>query len=300
MVDLNDMLVFARVVRDASFSAAANSLGVPRSNVSRRVARLERDLGARLLERTTRRLHLTEAGELYYPHCRRIEEEAENAEISVQELLETPRGLLRVTASVTTGQQLIAPHLAEFISLYPDVKLDLELTNRRVDLIEEGFDVALRVGKLEPSSLIARYLGPLRSFIYASPGYLQQHGHPRDPGELARHRCLTMSDSPAFRQWQLVGKDGKERAVEVAPIGSANDLDALRMAVLGGAGLAVLPSYMCAADEASGRLVRVIPDWSPAPGDCHLVYPSRRGATPKMRAFVDFIVERVGRGTLRG
>lgn len=294
MADLNDMIMFARVVREGGFSAAARVLGLPRSQVSRRVARLEAALDTRLLERTTRRVRLTEVGEVYYGHCRRIEEEAEHAEISVHQLLEAPRGRLRATASVTMGQSLLAPHLADFLAAYPDITLDLELTNRRVDLIEEGFDVALRVGPLDPSSLVALRVGPLKAHVYGSPDYLDRHGRPRDPDELKDHRCLAMSDSSWGDTWTLRGSGGTQRVVPLKSADSVNDLATMRRLIVGGAGLAWLPSYMTAEDEAAGRLERAVPEWVPPEGACHLVYPSRRGVTPKTRAFIEFMAARIG------
>lgn len=292
-IDLNDMMIFARVVKDSGFTAAGRALGLPRSTVSRRVARLERALGVRLLERTTRRLGLTEAGALTYEHCRRIGEEVEDATRALQTLLELPRGLLRVTASVTTGRHLIVPQLTDFLARYPEVRVELELTNRRVELVEEAFDVALRVGALEPSSLIARVVGPLRTGLFASPAYLAAKGIPAEPSDLTGHRCLSMVGSPAHRHWRLQGPGRAEVELKIEPLLAINDLDSLREAVAGGAGIAALPPYL--APMETNRLVRVLPDWSFAPTDCHFVYPSRRGATPKLRAFVDFMVERIGR-----
>ena len=179
MNDLNDMAVFAKVVETGGFTMAGEAIDMPKSNVSRRVSRLEERLGVRLLERTTRKIRMTELGEIYYTHCRRIIEEAEHADARVSQALEIPRGQLRVSASVTVGQNIISPVLGQFVKEYPEVKVQMTLANRRVDLVEEGFDIAVRVGQLEDSSLVARLLGKSELALFASPDYLKRAGEPK-------------------------------------------------------------------------------------------------------------------------
>ena len=278
--------------RSAGFSAAGRSLGLPKSNVSRRVSRLEGELGARLLERTTRRLRLTEVGTIYYRHCRRILEEAEHAGRSVERLLEAPRGLLRVATTITAGQQLLGPLAADFLAAYPEIDLDLTLTNRPVDAIEEGFDVVVRIGSLEDSGLIAKALGASRFHVYAGPTYLDAHAAPSEPAALAGHDCLIMGEDPSPTSWRLAGPEG-ERTIEVKPRLTVNDYTTLRRIVVDGGGIAPLPSYMCLALVETGELVRVLPDWSLPEVPFHAVFPSHRGATPKVRAFLDFLAERL-------
>lgn len=292
MHDLNDMAIFARVVQQGGFSAAASALGLPKSNVSRRVARLEDALGARLLERTTRRLHLTEIGTIYLAHCRRIVEEAEEAELSVDRLLEAPRGLLRLTTSVTTGQHLLAPLLAGFMRAHPEVTVDLALTNRVVDVIEEGLDVAIRVGALADSSLIARALGESGYRFCASADYLHERGAPNDPADLAGHDCLIMRADSLPARWQLIGPGGA-RTATIEPRAVVDDFTTLRRIVLDGAGIALLPDYLWHGQD-DARLIPILPGWSLPPVRIHAVYPSHRGATPKVRAFLDYLAENLG------
>ncbi len=292
MIDLNEMLIFAKVVDRGGFSAAGRALGLPKSNISRRVSRLEDRLGVRLLERTTRMVRPTEIGEVYYRHCKRIQEEAEHASASVSQLLEAPRGRLRIGASVTTGQILLSPFLAEFMARYPEVQLELDLSNRRIDMIEEGFDLLIRIGQLEDSSLIAKRLGEARSCLYASPAYLDARSAPNDPDGLEEHDCLTMGDIQLATEWRLVGPKGS-RTIAIRPRATINDFPTLRQIVLDGGGIAALPSYLCTELERQGRLVRILSDLSLPPVEFHALYPSHRGATPKVRVFLDFLVEKV-------
>ena len=298
-VDMNDMTVFAAVVEHSGFSAAGRALGLPKSNVSRRVARLEDALGARLLERSTRRLRLTEVGTIYHRHCRRIVEEAEHAERSVDELLEVPRGLLRVAATITAGQQLLGPLVAEFLTGHPEIDLDLTLTNRPVDAIEEGFDVVVRVGALADSGLIAKALGASRFHLYAGTAYMGARDAPDDPAMLAGHDCLVMGEDPSPTTWRLSSRGG-ERTIRVRPRVTVNDYTTLRRVAVDGGGIAPLPSYMCDELEQSGELIRVLPGWSLPPVPFHAVFPSHRGATPKVRAFLDFLAERIARSLAAG
>lgn len=291
MHDLNDMVAFAKVVEEGGFTAAAERIGLPKSNMSRRVSRLEQKLGVRLLERTTRKIHLTEIGDIYYQHCQRILAEAEHAERCVDRLSSSPRGLIRISASTTVGQQLLSPVLAEFLSRYPEIKLQLMLSNRRVDLIEEGFDVAIRMGPLEDSSLVARQLGQSNLFFFTSPEYVKREGSPHGPDDLSTHSCLVMSELEIPERWQLIGPDSK-RALAISPYAIVNDFVTLRRMVRDGCGITILPDYLTVKDEHEGRLVRVLPDWSLKSVQFHAVYPSHRGATPKVRALIDFLIEK--------
>lgn len=290
MHDLNDLAIFAKVVQAGSLTAAADVLGIPKSNVSRRLSRLEEALGVRLLERTTRKLHLTEVGALYYQHCLRILEELEHAELSVQQRLDSPRGLLRVSASHSVGRGLLAPVLGNFLALYPDVQVHMELTNRRVDLIEEGFDLVLRIGKLEESNLVARYLGSAHMICCATPEYLKQAPALIQPQDLLNHSCLTMADMPQADRWTFSGVGG-DVTVNVSTRASVNDFDTLREMSLAHAGIYIAPAYSCTENIASGRLAEVLQGWHLPSTAIHAVYPSHRGATPKLRALIDFLVE---------
>jgi len=293
MIDLNNLIVYAKVVDEGGFSAAARALGLPKSNVSRRVANLEARLGVRLLERTTRRIHTTEIGSVYYRHCKRIHEEAEHAEVSVSAMSDTPRGLLRVGASVTTGRHLISPVLAEFLRRCPGVQVDFVLSNRRIDIIDEGFDLVIRIGELEDSNLIAKHLGTSQRYLYASPAYLKDRTPPQQPADLAKHDCFAMRDAQGQVRWRL-GKQQDSRTVTIAPRVEVNDFPSLRQIVLDGGGIGSLPSYLCNELERDRLLVRVLPGWSLPAVPFHALYPSHRGATPKVREFLEFISERIG------
>ncbi len=287
MNDLNDMVVFAKVVETGGFTAAGEAIDMPKSNVSRRVSRLEERLGVRLLERTTRKIRMTELGEIYYAHCRRIIEEAEHADIRVSQALEVPRGQLRVSASVTVGQNIIGPVLGQFVKAYPEVKIQMTLTNRRVDLIEEGFDIAVRVGQLEDSSLVARLLGKSELILFASPDYLKRNGEPRTPSDLKDHHCIVMSDQIDSTLWMFVNAEQKA-TLKIKPQLAVNDFHILRQLLVEDCGIGRLPNYMAIGWE--NKLQRVLLKWVTPPIDIHAVYPSHRGATPKVRAFLDFLI----------
>jgi len=294
MHNINAMVIFAKVVQAGGFTAAGNALGLPKSNISRHVSKLESELNVRLLERSTRRIHLTEIGEIYFRHCQRVIEEVEHAELSVNQMLEGPRGLLRISASVTSGQQLLSPVLSEYLLQYPEVQLQLELSNRRIDLIEEGFDLAIRIGPLADSRLVSRYLGKSRLYLYASKQYTERMGEPVVPHELIDHRLLLMNEMGLNDTLLLLGPQGVEKLV-VSPYCTVNDFHTLHQLTRDGVGIAVLPHYMCNEEIRKKRLLRVLPGWEVPPIDFHALYPSHRGATPKLYAFLDFLVEKLGR-----
>jgi len=289
--DLNELAVFTYVVEHGGFTAAAEATQLPKSNISRRIASLEERLGVRLLERTTRKVHVTEIGDIYYRHCRRMLDEADDADLYVEQAMEIPRGTLRVSATVNVGQHLLAPMAAEFISQYPEVQFELIWTNRLIDVIDEGFDLTIRIGALQDSSLVARRLGQWRLFLYASAEYLKARGTPQNPEDLQDHDCLVMSDMRASNQWML-SKGGITEQVVLTPRASVNDFDTLRRMVADGGGIAILPNYMHFGDYHS-RLVRVLDDWTGRLTELHAVFPSHRGATPKVRAFLDFLIVRL-------
>ena len=289
--DLNELAVFTYVVEHGGFTAAAEATQLPKSNISRRIASLEERLGVRLLERTTRKVHVTEIGDIYYRHCRRMLDEADDADLYVEQAMEIPRGTLRVSATVYVGQHLLAPMAAEFISQYPEVQFELIWTNRLIDVIDEGFDLTIRIGALQDSSLVARRLGQWRLFLYASAEYLKARGTPQNPEDLQDHDCLVMSDMRASNQWML-SKGGITEQVVLTPRASVNDFDTLRRMVADGGGIAILPNYMHFGDYHS-RLVRVLDDWTGRLTELHAIFPSHRGATPKVRAFLDFLIVRL-------
>src|SRR5688572_16528280 len=295
MQDLNDMLYFAEVVDRGGFAAAGRALNLPKSRLSRRVAELEARLGVRLLQRTTRRLSLTEAGELYHRHCVAMREEAEAAEEAVAVVQTEPRGTIRVTCPVTLAQTTIGPLLPTFLELHPHVRIDMQVTNRVVDLVQEGVDVALRVrATLDDSgSLIVKNLGTTQALLVASPAQLERQGHPQSPEDLQRLATVAMSAADGRATWRLLGPGGHHYDLQHRPCYTADDLLTLRYAVLKGAGMTILPDYMCRRDLRLGLLVEVLHDWAPQPGVIHAVFPSRRGLVPAVRRFLDFLGEHV-------
>lgn len=288
-MNLNDVLVFTEVLDSGSFTAAADTLAMPKSNVSRSVTRLENALGVKLLERTTRSLAPTEIGRAFYDHATRVKEELEAAKASLEKLTASPRGELRVCASVTVGQNLLAPHLATFTNMHPDVKIDLRLTNRRVDLLEEGFDVAIRVGEMADSNLVSRLLCKRQMSLFASRSYLKTTETPlNSPDDLNGHDCLHMNAVTNRAKWHLKSVS-QSAEINFKPHFSSDDFLVLSQLAAGGAGVALLPDYLCSEHVESGRLERVLPDWSGGTVSMYTLVPSRKGVTPKVRAFLDHL-----------
>lgn len=290
---LAGMAIFARVVDAGGFSAAARELGLSKSAVSKQVSALEDKLGARLLHRTTRRMSLTEAGAALLERGRRVLAEAEEAEALVGALQAEPRGTLRVNAPMTFGTMHLGPAISDFLALHGAVTVDLGLDDRFIDLVDEGWDVAIRIGRLADSSLVARKLAAARRVIVASPGYLAARGAPQRLDDLLRHDCLCYSYMTAGEEWRFDGPDGEE-SVRVVGRLHANNGEILRAAVCAGAGIATLPTFICGPDIASGRLVRVLPQYEVRGSGIYAVWPPGRHLTAKVRAFVDFLAERFG------
>ncbi|MDP6343453.1 MAG: LysR family transcriptional regulator [Alphaproteobacteria bacterium] len=293
MEHLGEMAVFAKVVEHRSFTAAAGSLGMSKSAVSKQVSRLEDRLGARLLNRTTRKLSLTEVGEAFYERCARIVEEAAAAEEEVGNLAAAPRGRLRVNASMTFGTMHLGPAIADFLDSYPEIEIDMVLDDRFTDLVEEGFDVAVRIASLTDSSLIARRIAPSRAVICAAPGYLERHGRPERPEDLRRHNCFGYLYRASGPEWTLEGPDGP-MAVPVRGNLRANNGEVLREMAVAGAGIVASPSFIVGDALREGRLVELLTEYVPQTHAIYAVYPHRRHLMPKVRAFVDFLVERFG------
>ena len=292
--DFNDTLMFVKVVEKGSFTAAAAALGVPKATLSRKVTELEQRLGTRLLKRTTRKLGLTEAGTLYYERSARIALDLTEAESAVSQLNSAPRGWLRFTAPYSLGTDAITPLLPEFMARYPDVRVEMHLTNDKVDLVASEMDVALRVGNLPDSSLSARKLATIRQHLYASPDYLARHGEPLQPGDIEHHRALAFSQQRHNGRyvWQLA--DGQRTVdVNVAPVLVANDPPSLFNAVVAGVGIALLGDPFGVVAVEQGRLRRLLNPWVGPVMDLNAVFPPGRMHTPKVRAFVDFLSERL-------
>ena len=288
MADLAGINVFVKVVELAGISAAARAMGLPKSSVSREIARLETRLGVRLLQRNTRTVKLTEAGAEYYARCAGIVADAEAAERAVSQAAQAPRGLLRVTATVGFGTRYLAPLVVEYMTAHPEIRVELRLLDRRVNLIEEGFDLAVRMGALEDSTLIARRLGAIERVLCVHPDYLARRGVPSCPDDLRRHACLSID--PGQRHWTL-----GETTVAVPWHLACNQVEFVREAALAGLGLALLPRFLVASDLAANRLIPVLPDARPEPATFYALYPYGRQLPLATRLFLDQLLERFGR-----
>ena len=293
MDKLEAMNAFAKVVAAGSYAEAARRLGLTRSAVSKAVMELEQLLGARLLDRTTRRVTPTEAGRAYYERCVAILADVEETEGQISRLNDSPRGTLKVNAPMSFGTRYLGSAIAEFMARYPELKLELILNDRFIDPLEEGVDVTVRIGSLGDSSLIARRLAPARLVLAASPDYIAQHGAPKDVEDLAQHACLTYGHMAPTHRWTL---QRGEEAVSVA-INSrlcSNNGDVLRDAALAGNGITNLPTFLIGPDIAAGKLHVVLGKTPPAPLAIYAIYAPNRYLAAKSRVFIDFLVERFG------
>ena len=284
-MDFNEAAVFVKVVQAGGFSAAARQLGLPTSTVSTRVSRLERRLGITLLQRTTRRLHLTEAGTAYYHHASMGLGHMLEAEAAVDEARQQPQGRLKVTAPADLGDVLLAGLIERTQREYPALEVELLLTDRYLDLVAEGVDVAVRTGDLRDSSLIAKSLGTIHWAVFASPDYLKQAAPLEEPQDLHAHCCLQFT--PMGRDaWDL--SNGRNTVtIPLAGRIMANSIGVVKTMVAGGQGVALLPDFICKTEQAAGDLVRVLSDWQGRADPVHLVYPRQRFMPPKLRAFID-------------
>jgi DNA-binding transcriptional LysR family regulator len=286
------LTAFARVVETGSFARAAERLGVSVSAVSRQVSELEAHLGVRLLNRTTRRLSLTESGQSFFDRCVQLLADLEEAEVAVTSASVVPRGTLRLTSSATFGARHLAPAIAAFTARYPQVRFDVELSERVVDIVEEGFDVALRIGTPGSQNLVARRIGASRILCCASPAYLARHGEPHAPEDLAKHACLSYEYLPNRNVWAFRDPAGGERSVRIDGPVHANNGRFLVALATEGAGISHEPDFIVGPDVRAGRLKPILTKFEPAPLPIYVVYPSRRHLSAKVRAFSDFLFER--------
>jgi DNA-binding transcriptional LysR family regulator len=295
MADLNDLLYFAEVVDRGGFAAAGRAMNIPKSRLSRRIADLEERLGVRLLHRTTRKLSLTAAGEIYHRHCVAMREQAEAADEAVARVQTEPRGTVRITCPVTLAQTTIGPLLPRFLAAHPQVRIDMQVTNRVVDLVQEGVDVALRVrASLDDSgTLVIKNLGQTKAVLLASPQLLQRFGAPADVEHLRQLPTVAMSAADARASWHLLGPRGARFELEHHPVYTADDLVTLKYAVVQGVGMCVLPDYLCSEELRRGELVPVLPGWAPVSAMVLAVFPSRRGMVPAVRRLLDFLASNV-------
>lgn len=288
---LAGMAVFVKTVDLGSFSAAATALDTSSQLVGKQVQALEHHLGVRLLNRTTRRQSLTEIGRIFYERARNILADVEAAEALAAETRATPRGKLRVNVPVTFGVHALAPNLSDYLDRYPEVSVDLVLSNRYVDVVEEGYDVVFRVGKLDDSSLIARQLRPYRLVLCAAPAYLARHSAPATPMDLTSHVCLGFSFGALRTQWDLDGPNGRV-TVPIDGRIMMDDGEALLSAALAGLGVLLQSSEMVEPLIAAGKLTRLLPTYEAPTRPFHLLYAPDRRPTPKLRSFVDWVIER--------
>lgn len=298
-LDLNALAVYAKVVELGSFTAAADALKLSKSMVSRQISDLEDELKVRLLNRTTRKLNVTEAGAVVYERAARIVAEAAEAERDANCIEGAVRGRLRINAPMTFGIRELGPVMPKFMERYPELTVDLALNDRRVDLMEEGFDVSMRISTMDDSSLIARQLAPVRRLLVGTPAYFEKHGVPRHPDDLPNHNFVLYSLSARPELIELRDPGGKPKVVEVKGSFLCNNADAMEATVRAGQAMSYSPTFIVADRLRRGDLVSVLDEWEPEPLTLHVIYPHTQHLSAKVRAFVDFAVEEFGPGRAR-
>lgn len=289
---LLSMEVFVSVVQLGNFSAAANAFKITPAMVSKHISALEKRLGATLLARTTRRQKLTEIGQKYYENCKQILGQITDAEAGAEAMGSRPKGHLRVNASIWFGSLTLAPLICDYLHQFPEVNIELSLTDRYVDMVEEGFDVAIRIGELKDSTLIARKLSIFEVAICASPEYLSKEGVPKTPEDLIRHQCLGFTNWHNQGGWQLVQRELGLKTRPVPRFESDNG-QALLSAAVNGIGIIMMPRELLRPDIEAGRLVELMKDYSPPPRPIYAVYPKERQLAPKLTSFVDFLLQKL-------
>jgi DNA-binding transcriptional LysR family regulator len=296
MDKLGAIQIFAQVVESGSFAKAAERLQVSTSAASRQVAELEAQLQTRLLNRTTRRVSLTESGRAFYERAVQLLADLEEAEQEAARAAVVPRGTIRLTTPVNFGVRHLAPAIAEFLAAHAEVRFDVSLSDRVVDLVEEGFDLAVRVGPPGSENLVARKLGETRLVPCASPQYLAAHPAPKTPEELAAHNCFTYEYVSPRNVWRFRDATGAERAVRIAGTLHSNNGDLLAEVAARGCGIVFEPAFIVGPDVRAGRLVPLLQEFAPPPAPIYAVYPSRKHLSAKVRRFVEFLVERFAQG----
>jgi len=287
------MNIFVQVVKNESFTAASENMGLSRAQVSKSVMQLEKHLGTRLLNRTTRRISLTETGRIYYDRCIVLLNDIEEMEELAGEQTIIPHGTLTLSAPTSFGILQLKKAIPEYIKRYPQVKISLSLADRFIDVVAEGFDVGIRIAKLDDSSLVARKIAPCKRIFCASPGYLKKNGMPKVPMDLAIHPCLVYSSDLKPDTWVLHGTEGSQSIKVSGPI-CADNGDILKTAAIAGLGITLLPTFIVGTEINSGQLKQVLPDYCPPEISVYAVYPSRRYLSAKVRTFVDFLSEYFG------
>lgn len=293
MYDLNLMTIFAHVVNEQGFSAAARKLGVSRSSVSKAIVKLENSIGASLLNRSTRSLSLTEVGHTFFDYCSRINSEVHEAKKMIEGMNTQPRGVLKVAASVAFGTLHIAPAIGEFMQRYPELALDMTITDKRIDLTEEGYDVVIDVMRDLPLGVVAKKLAPIHRKVCATPQYFKTHGLPQEPKDLLNHNCLYYIHSGDKGYWRFAGLK-EEQSVPISGSLRINDDEALSQVVLGGYGIALLPTFIIGKDIQAKRLQTVFSDSIKVDQHVYALFLPKRNLPLKIRAFIDFLSERFG------
>ena len=295
MESMDAIPVFVAVVEEGSFAAAARRIGVTKSAVSKRISQLETRLGVQLLHRSTRKLSLSEAGEQYFAHAIQSLAAAQDAEDAVAQLQGAPQGRLRINTPMSFGRLHIAPLVPDFLAAYPGVGVDMVMDDRVVDMVEGGFDLAIRVRTLEDSALIARKLAPCHNLLCAAPSYLKKHGTPKHPDDLQEHNCLQYAYASTIHTWRFEEKNnGGIVSLDVTGNYQVNNSEALRQALVAGVGIARLPTFIASADITAGRLVPLLPDYKLPSQIIYAVFPERRHLPAKVRVFIDYLVEKIG------
>lgn len=289
-MDLNRVAAFARVVHDGSFTAAAKALGVPKSSVSRSVAQLEQDLGARLLHRTTRKLHLTEAGSAFYDRVARALTDIDEATSVASDTQAQPRGTVKVTAPLDLGVWALAGIVSRFVKKHPTIHVEVSLSGRQVDLVAEGIDLAVRAGTIRDGSLVARKVGTIDAALYASASWVKKNGQPATVADLTRASCILFRPTNGRVTWTLSTAAGKREEVTVTGPVSCDDLSFAKKAALAGAGIALLPEFLCAREWLSGKLVRVLPDHTLEGAELSVVYSSARFVPRRVAVVRDYLL----------
>lgn len=288
-MDLNEISVFIEVVRSGGFGKAAKKLGMPNSTVSSKISSLEKRLATTLIQRTTRRLTITQAGQAYFELCMKGLQEIQTAEREIVAAQAEPQGLLRVTAPIDLGSKVLPAVLSSYVAKFPKVKVELNLTDHITDLVGEKFDVAFRVGKLDDSSLIARRVGFANYALYAAPKYLKARGRPMQVQDLREHTCLAFQPM-GTEEWRLESKKGPAKIAISGPM-VANNLSALKAFILQGDGIAYFPTFLVQEELATKRLVRVLPEWGSKPRPLQILYPAQKHPPPKLSAFLTLALD---------
>jgi len=289
-IDLLDgIAVFVGVMNTGSFTAAAQALGHSTSYISKEITRLEKRLGSRLLNRTTRTISLTDAGRAYYERCSQIIIDAKNAERSISHLQETPSGLLRINSSFSFGSAYLLGVLGRFMHQYPEIKLEVDFNDRFIDVVSEGYDVVIRVGEIKDSNLIARKFTSSRAVVVASPDYLKRNGCPQSAEELAQHECIAYSLLPTPKTWSFY-KEGVRSNITFEPRVMCNNAEIEVSMVMQGIGITRIPLFICEKEIQNGHLQIILDDYDPIEYDIFAVFPHRQYLTAKVRAFVDFLI----------